>query len=682
METKKVRTICGFCHTNCGMEVGVVDGRIVSVRGDAGHPANRGRLCPKGLAAPEVVHAPDRLTHPLRRTSKGGFGRVSWDEALDAIAEKLLSIHSKYGPESVFNSTGATMSEVGRDAFKQFLAEYGSPNVTSSGSLCVLPRVLGLSSVYGRGSEPDLPQSELIIYWGANPPASRRLGFTAVYGCFETAIDEARKRGARLVVIDPARTPFAAQADQWIPIRPGTDMALALAMLHVVIAEGLVDQDFVGGHTVGFEELSRHVHGHSPEWASPITGIEAGAIRRLARTYAEVKPACIQIGHGFDMRVNVVQAGRAVGLLQAVTGKVDSPGGNVFYPSPRLAPYPTVQAPGKRMSAGEYPLFPSVPFPAFVEALETGKPFLPRALICNHMNPVLIFADEVRTRRALAKLNLLVVCELFRTATAEMADFILPDASDFERVDFRPYASAEGGVLSLRRKVLDPPGECRSSLWIERELARRLGFKDHPWATDEEWVDYRIRPSGVSIRELSEVPAKVVTPPMSYHKHREGGFPTPSGKAELYSKQFFEHGYDPVPRFHDPAEQGRTSEAYPLLGSSRRPGEYVHTRFRNIPSLRRLMPEPLLWLHPRDAASSRVADGSIAEVTSPQGRVSVKVRVSAEVRTGWALIDFGWGNPGDEGASLNRLTSADYRDPIVGATPNRHFPIRVAPKAA
>ncbi len=679
MQSKKVQTICGFCHTNCGMEVEVARGRIVSVRGAAGHPANRGYLCPKGYAAAEVVHAPDRITHPLKRTSSGSFVRVSWDEALDAIAQKLTSIRARYGPESLFLATGAPVTEATRDGFKQFLAEFGSPNSITVGNICQFPRITGLSSVYGRLSEPDLPRAELMIYWGANPPASMRPGRYAAYGQFDTAISEARDQGGRLIVIDPARTRFAAEADEWVRIRPGTDMALALAMLHVIIGEGLVDQDFVDNHTVGFEQLAEHVRAHSPEWAATITGVEAETIRKLARTYGSVKAACIQDGNGFDMYPNVVQTVRAVGLLQAVAGKVDAPGGNVFYPWPRQAPYPTTKVEAKRLSADKYPLFPFVPFQEFVEALLTGEPYLPGALICSHTNPLLIYADETRTRRVLEKLELLVVCDLFMTATAAAADFILPDASDFERMGYRAYASSEGGVLALRQKAIDPPGECRSVFWAERELARRLGFEGYAWETEEEWVNYRIGPSGVSAAELSQVSAKVVTPAMKYYKHRERGFSTPSGKAELYSERYQQHGYDPMPTFRPPSDGSYPSETYPLVGSSRRPAEFVHTKFRNCPSLRKLMPEPLLWIHPLDASSSGVVDGSLAEVTSPQGSIRLKVRVSEEFQEGWALIDFGWGNPGDGGANINFLTPTHPNDPIVGATPNRHFPIRVRP---
>lgn len=669
-DSRGVTTVCGLCHTNCGLRVIVKNGKIDRVRGNPDHPANSGALCIKGVAVKELVYAPDRLQHPLAKT-RGGFKRISWDEALNRIADKLTEIRQKHGGHTLVRYGGAPVTEAVRDAFLQLLAACGSNNYTSPGHLCSQPRKLGLNLVYGGRTDPDYPNTGCMVIWGANPTASMRPAERLTYGRFNRVIPNARKRGAQLIVIDPRRTSIARQADLFVQIKPGTDAALALALLHVVIAEKLYDREFVENWTVGFQELAEHVRPATPAWAEKITGVGAETIEKLARIYAGSKPALIREGNGFDQHTNVVDSVRLTAILTAITGNLDVPGGNVLFSMPKQAPYPTLQPEIKPPGAERYPLQPRT-FPAMLDAMLSGKPYQPRAMIVYHGNPVLIDADAAAVQRALGRLDFLVVSELFMTATAEMADIVLPDTSGLERNGFQPYGGYRGGFVALRQKAVDPIGECRSVFEVEYELARRMGLaQSYPWKTVEEWVDYKLKPSGIGFKDLLSNPISYVTAPLSYRKYLQKGFNTPSGKVEFYSRKLESMGLNPLPVYRKP--EVVPSTAYPLIGTTRRQAAYVHTQFRGLPSLRKREPEPLVRIHPQDAAERGIADGSETTVESPQGRIRIKARLTTETQPGLVIIDFGWGNPGDGGVNANILTSDRERDLFTAATSNRRF---------
>jgi len=636
-------------------------------------------MCPKGAAARQVVYSPDRLKYPLRKT-KSGFQRISWDEALDIVSSRLLEIREKYGAEALARFHGAPVTLSAFDGFRQLLAAYGSANSTGPGHLCHVPRMIAFDTVYGGMPQPDYENTRCMIVWGCNLPDTRRYGLAC--GRYTRLIPQIKKRGAKLIVIDPMHTGLAGLADKWLAIEPGTDDALALAMLNVIISEGLYDNEFVAQWTVGFEQLAEHVERFTPEWAQDITRLPANDIREVARIYATTKPASIRDGNSIDMYPKVVQTARAIGILCAITGNLDVEGGNVFFPSPNLSP-PLAKPPtAKRMSADKYPLAREVPFPYFADAILGGEPYKPRAMLVHHANPALVNADSTRVRQALENLELLVVCDIFKSATAELADIILPEASDYERYGFECYASAEGGFVTLMQKVIEPVGESRPVFEIEYELAKRMGLEAaYPWTNTEEWINYRLKPTGITLEKLRQQPVIYTTPPVQHKKYLKNGFNTPSGKVELYSQRLRDHGYPPLPQYKDLdagfADQTALLEKYPLIGTSRKPGVYVHTRFRNIPSLRKIEPEPLMRIHPQDAQTRGIKDGDLTAVESPKRKVEIKAKVTTEVLPGVIVIDFGWGNPWDPGPDVNILTSDEDRDPISGSTPNRRFRCQV-----
>jgi anaerobic selenocysteine-containing dehydrogenase len=687
MEENVSRTICQFCHTNCGLVVHRNGNGSISVQGDPDHPMNRGRLCAKGAAIPEFVRSQDRLKYPLRKTSTG-FKKISWDEALKLAAEKLGEIRSKFGPLSLVRCGGAPVSYQGRDGFLQFTGEFGSPNMTGAANLCMVPRMTAFRAVTGGiRAEPDYDNTKLVFFWGVDPFVSERFGAYSAYNGMRQIISRLKERGVRILSIDPYRTATVRQADEWVQLRPGSDVALGLAMIHVIITEELYDKGFVEGYGNGFVELREHVRECSPKWAEGHTGIPEKEIEDLARRYATTKPAAIYEGNGLDMYTNGVDAVRTIAILIALTGNLDVPGGNVFMPFAAQSTLPTKALPKeKRVGHERFPVFGEVPFPAIKEALLGGAETRPRAMIVHHSNPVLVQANERRTREALEKLDFLMVNEIFPTATSEMADLVLPIASDFETFGYRAYSSVEGGFLALARPITAPVGEARCVFEVEYELAERMGFHpDYPFQDAVSWIQFMIKPSGVNFERLKEEQIVYATPPVEYRKYMSKGFKTPSGKVEFYSQRFADSGYSPIPEYTEPAgepltERAMSGKGFPLLGSSRRLSQFVHTKLKNLKALSKAYPEPLVWVHPRDASDRGIADGDQAEVASPQGKIALRAKLTEDTGQGFVWVDFGWGNPTDRKANINVLTNDTYFDPVSGGTPNRLFVCEVQKK--
>jgi len=687
VEEKTYRTICQFCHTNCGLVIHQTADGAISVEGDPNHPMNRGRCCSKAAAIPEMIHSEDRLKYPLMKT-QNGFKKISWDEALDFAAEKLGEIRSKYGPLSLTRCAGAPVSYQARDGFLQFMGEFGSPNTTGAGNLCMMPRMTAFKAVTGGiRAEPDYDSTKLVIFWGTNPLASERFGAYSAYNGMRQIISRLKQRGTRIISIDPFRTKTAQQADDWVQINLGSDGALGLAMIHVIINEGLYDKGFVEEYTSGFEALAEHVRACSPLWAEPLTGLSEMRIRDLARAYATTKPAAIYEGNGLDMYTNGVDSVRTVAILISLTGNLDAPGGNVFMPFAQQSVLPTKPVPiEKRLWYDTFPVFGEVPFPAVKEALFREEDNRPRAMIVHHCNPVLVQAHEKRTRQALEKLDFLVVNDIFPTATSEIADLVLPITSDFESYGYRAYSSVEGGFMALARPIVKPIGLSRPVFEVEYELAERMGLhQDYPFHDTVSWIEFMIKPSGTTFELLDMEQIVYATPPVKYRKYVGKGFNTPSGKVDLFSPSFEAHGYNAIPSYTHPAGEPLSAKhlsekGFSLLGTSRRPAQAVHTKLKNLKTISRAYPEPYVWIHPQDASGRDIGEGDEVEVTSPQGKITIKAKLTEDTKSGLVWIDFGWGNPTDGKANINVLANDAYFDPVSGGTPNRIFPCEVKKK--
>jgi anaerobic selenocysteine-containing dehydrogenase len=676
-KNKVLRSICGFCHSNCGLKVHVNDGKVSRVEGDPDHPVNRGYLCPKANAIKPMLESEQRLKFPLKKT-KGGFVRISWDEALDFAAERLTKIKNEYSPETLVHMGGAPVSYGGRDGLLQFMGAYGSPNFTGASNLCAVPRTVAFLQAFGARPEPDYENTSLAVLWASNPVNTTRFSNYAAYDGFHKIIPRLKEKGAKIIVVDPARSETVSFADDWIRPNIGTDSALGLSMVHTIIEEGLYDEEFVGKWVLGFDEIRKHVETMSPEWAEKITSIPADRIREFARLYAKMDGALISDGNGLDMHTNGVDAVRVITMLIALTGNIDKPGGNVLYSIVPQNPLPTVKSEKQGMWRQEFPLFPQTSFPAVKESLLGEKSGRPRAMIVHHANPVLVQANQERTKEALRKLEFLMVLDIFPTGTTEMADLVLPAAADLEAVDYRAYSSSKGGFLALREKVVEPLGESRSVFEIEYALAKKMGIAEsYPFKNAEEWIDFVLQPSRVTLEDLRNNHIVYASPPVAYRKYEKDGFKTPSGMVECYSKRFRRANYGALPAFEFPRESHITnlelSKEYSLHGTTRRLAEFVHTKLINLPTTNRCHPDPLLMMHPVDAGNRGIKSGGLAEVRSPRGRIQVKAMVTEDIGPGLVSIDFGWGNPTDNQPNINLLTSDEVWDPISGGYPNRLF---------
>jgi anaerobic selenocysteine-containing dehydrogenase len=684
MSDQSVRTICQFCHTNCGLVVRKNPAGRLLIHGDPEHPMNRGRCCPKVQANAEIVQAGDRLRHPLRKTS-AGFERISWDEALDIVADRIGGIVAKHGPLSLARCTGAPVSYHARDGFLQLMGEIGSPNLTGIGNLCMAPRMTAYRAVTGGArTEPDYDGTNLVLFWGANPVGVERFASYAAHDGLMRILPRLKERGVKTICIDPYFSDTAREADEWICINPGTDAALGLAMIHVLLKEALYDTEFVAQYSTGVKELAGHVRTYTPAWAAELTGIPAEVIKSLARRYATAGPAVIYEGNGLDMYANGVDAVRTIAILVCLAGNLDVPGGNVFMPFPHPAPLPTKALPiTQRIGFDRFPLMPQVPFSAVKEAILAGEDNRPRAMIVHHGNPVLVQANQRRTQSAFEKLDFLVVADIFPTATTQLADVILPMASAFECYGYRAYSSVAGGFFALARPVVKPVGEARPVFDVEYALAQKMGLdRDYPFQDDRSWVDYMVRAHGVSVRRMEREQIVFALPGVRYRKYREKPLGTPSGKVEFFSGWFATNGARPMPVYEEPAGESLPQDVlvgkgFTLLGTSRRPSQFVHTKFKNLAAIFKTYPEPLAYMHPEDASVRGVFDGDMAVVASPQGSITVRARCSNQTKSGMVWIDFGWGNPSDGRANINLLTNDGCFDAVSGGTPNRLFPCEV-----
>jgi anaerobic selenocysteine-containing dehydrogenase len=677
MAEKMVRSLCGFCHANCGIKVRVQDGKIGRIEGDPENPVNRGYLCPKAQALKPMLESEERLKFPLKKT-KGGLVKISWDEAFDLAAENLTKIREAYGAESLFHCSGAPVTYGARDGFRQFMGVFGSPNFTGAANLCHVPRKVAFDDAFGGRPEPDLENTRLVIFWAGNPVnTSRFTGHASIDG-FHRAISRARGRGAKVIVIDAVRTETASLADEWVRPNIATDTALGLAMAHTIIKENLYNRAFVERWVIKFDKIKRHVEPLTPEWAEDITAVPAERIRDLARLYATTEGAAIKDGNGLDMHTTGVDMVRTICLLVALTGNIDRKGGDVFLSFVPQTPLPTMKSEKRPMGRDEFPLFPEVPFSAVKERLLSESPDRPRAMIVHHANPALVQANRERTKKALEKLEFLMVMDIFPTATTELADLVLPAAADLEMVDYRAFSSTNGGFLALREKVVEPPQSARPVFEVEYELAKKMGIEqDYPFRNAEEWLNFVLKPAKVTVDDLRRQQVIYRSPAVVYKKYEEDGFKTPSGKVECYSERFKKAGRQALPVFEypkeSPAARPDLAKKFGLCATTRRPAELVHTKLVNLPTPGRIYLDPLVKMNTADAAKRGIKQDDMVEVESRTGKIRLKADISGNVMPGVVTIDFGWGNPTDKKASINSLSPDDVWDPVSGGYPNRLF---------
>ena len=695
-QTAIVTSICGICPAGCGVDVHLRDSKIERLSPLRDHP--QGILCPRGAAAPEIVYSPDRILTPQRRSGGQEFEGITWDDAYDLIVGRLESIADLYGPEAVAIYTGRGNFEFGlNEAFapsgtvessaNAVLFPFGSPNSTGVGSLCYAAYgMIAARASFGdyiRNVKEDVDNADLIFVWGANPKTdSSPINLTHLM--------RARRRGARIVVIDHRRSETAAAARaEWVGVRPGTDGALALGMIHVLTAEGLYDHDFVTRWSHGFDELQAYVADFTPERVAAITGVPAERIRELARAIATAEGCSILTYTGLEYSNSGVQAIRAVWSLQAMAGHLDAPGGKLIKMPGRLQlnRILTDSPAGARPPIGrdEYPLFYDVRREAHAallpRAILEGDPYPVRALIVSGSSLITSWPNPALWRRALEALDFLVIVNRFPTADARYADLLLPATTMFEIESYMIY----DGYIQLRQRVIPPVGEARNDYLIFAELARRLGYGDLWPQTEEEMIRHALRGSGLELETLRDHPDGVpfAVPPMQYRKYATGrlrrdgrpGFETPTGKFEFASEWFRAHGYDPLPVYTEPEEgplaAPEVATEFPLVFNSGARTQFAfRSQHHNIPSLAAKQPWPLVTLHPDDAAARSIEDGDDVFVVSPRGRVRFRACVTDGIVPGVIEANMGGGGPigpaAWQEANVNELTDFENRDPISG----------------
>jgi anaerobic selenocysteine-containing dehydrogenase len=699
---RTIRSACRGCHGVCQVLVHLEGDRVVQVTGDPDSPTSRGYLCPKGKAAPALLYHPDRLTHPLRRVGARGENRwkqVSWEEALSEMVENFNQIKQESGAEFVAMAQGT--GKPCTEWTSRFANAFGTPNFVGPAHICFLPRgiastlTLGrlpVCDIYGSGGE----KPACILIWGCNITHSG-----AADGMCGGMLQRALREAQKVIVVDPRRIGPAETADHWLQLRPGTDGALALAMIHTIVAEDLVDHDFVDNHTTGFDKLAGHVRNLTPEWAEPITRIKASDIRAAARTYATHSPACVQWGNGIDMSVCSFHTGRSLLILMGITGNIDRPGGNVLWvPPSKVKPKSILinreqrgeqflpQEQKKRMiAAGKFPFCPNTHTPTFWESVISGQPYRVRGMWIIGSNPLVTATQGIKIERALKEcLEFVVVSDLFMTPTAQLADLVLPAATWLEQDDVVFFHKI---WCVIARKRLTQVGEARDDRDVIFEIAHRLGLHEaFPWKDSGEYLDWVLEDTGLRFKQFCE--RGILLGEMRYRKYEAEGFRTPTGQFEISSSIMEAMRLSPLPLFREPplspVSTPELAKEFPLiLISGTKIRNFFHSEFRQIESLRRGNPDPLVEIHPDTASSLGICEGDWVWVESPVARVKMRVKLFDGIMRDVVNAQHAWWfpeeNPPEYGwkrSNVNLLYGDTHFDPENGSEPLRSYLCRVS----
>lgn len=689
-----VKTYCArMDHGGCGILAHVENGRITKVEGDPDSPLSRGTICAKGLAQVERLNHPDRLRYPMKRTAERGEGkweRISWDEALESIARKITETIERDGRRAICFAQGTPK---GLELYLMIrLANLlNIPNVATPGNICHMPREVASTLTCGFFPIPDYEQPPAcVMVWGSN------LFQTNEEGILGSRLRRTIDQGARLIVIDPRKTAIASRADLWLQPRPGTDLVLALGMLRVMLDDGLYERDFVENWTKGFPELKEHVQQYPMDRVSEITWIPKDQIVKAAHLFSQTKPACIQWGNALEHNVNSVQCARALVILMAISGNLDVPGGNVG----RAAP--PIMRPGELVQVKKFPdkkekimspefrlatMMGFVPSQLIMKAILTGRPYPIRLMYIQGGNPLLSYPNAKETFEAIKKLDFLAVSEIFLTPTAQLADIVLPAATNFEFDDIGHFGLPHGFILA-RPKIVEPLEECWPDSKILNELGKRLGYDPYFWNDMRECLDEILKPARMTYDDFKCI--GILKGKWEYRSYEKKGFNTPSGKVEIYSQQLQDWGYDPLPHYQELPESPYSTpelfKEYPLVFTSAKDPFYFHSSYRNIAALRKLSPEPIVLIHPDTASHSGIAEGDWVAIETKRGTIRQKAKLSTEVDRRVIVLSFGWWFPerkdlellGWKESNLNILTdNGPPYDPAIGSTSLRAVPCRI-----
>ena len=663
-----IPTMCEMCVWRCGVRAKVRDGRIRKLEGNPDHLHSQGHLCARGQSGLMMTYDPDRLPFPLKRIGprgSGRFERISWEQALDEVADRMLQIKEQYGPEAMIFSSTHNLSQ---PLFENLLNAYGSPNYGTQRSLCFNAMVAAHLTTFGI-EEPnrDYEGVKYVILTGRNLMEAISTNETK-------ALMQAIADGAHVVYVDPRFTKTAAKASEWLPIRPGTDLAFHLALINVIVREKLYDADFVTRYTVGFEELERTIQPYTPEWAAPLTEIPAETITRIARDFAAARPdSFAHPGWRTSNFVNSFQTERAITILNALVGVCHQPGVcRLFSEEPAVGlgappqpPYPRARAARLDGVPWKYPLVPLKlgVFQELRDNILTGQPYQARGWFISRQNPAMSIPERAKTVAAFEKLDLMVVVDIFVNDTGWYADYILPEATYLERYD--PLHVVADKVF-IRQPVIEPLGEAKSALWIYKQLGERLGLGDYvQYEDDEDYIKQQLAPLGIDFDMLRQVGYFEVERPdleLSFVWN------TPSGKIEIASETLRGAGFSAVPVWEEPPAPP-AGQFYLLTGKV---GQHTQFATQNNLYLHEVFPINALWIHPIPAAERGIENGDRVTVRSEVGEVQIEALVTEAIRPdcvymapGFGHISKGLTTAFNQGASSSDV-HVTYTDPISG----------------
>jgi thiosulfate reductase/polysulfide reductase chain A len=676
---ERIPTYCDLCFWKCGAIASTKNGKLWKVEGNPEDPLSRGRLCPRGTAGVGAHYDSDRLSAPLVRRGERGreeWVEVTWDEALEVVARRMKELAAKHGPESLaFFSHG-----IGANFLKHTLKAYGTPNlVAPSYAQCRGPRDVGFQLTFGEEigtpERTDIAHARCLVligsHLGENMHNSQVQEFADAIGA-----------GASVIVVDPRFSVAAGKAKHYLPIKPGTDLALLLAWMNVLVAEGLHDREFVAANGFGFDAFRAEIAPYTPEWAWPITTIDPATIRETAREMARHRPATlVHPGRHVTWYGDDAQRSRAVALVNALLGNWGRRGG-FFKPAsfalPKYPGYPAypepargpVDNPGSKFPFADLGLTNGVR-----EATLSGRPYPIRGWFVYATNLLQALPNPEETIRAIRALDLLVVVDVVPSEIAGWADVVLPESVYLERYDDFNTEPFRLPFLSLRQPVVEPPADQKPNWWIARELARKLGLGHYfPWTDVEEYLAARLAPIGLTLDEVRR--RGVVVGPAKPTVVEEGfvpDFPTPSGKVEFWSPQLAAAGFDPVPKY--------TPHPEPPAGWFRllfgRAPVHTFSRTQTNPLLHEAMPSNEVWVHADVARRWGLEAGAKVRLENQDGVVSepVAIKATERIRTDCVYLVHGFGTTAKGlrralggGASDAQLVTRYAVDPLMGGT--------------
>ncbi len=690
-----VKGLCGICPSGCGVEILIENERIKKIKPQKEHPL--GIVCTRGIHSSEIVYSPDRLRSPMKRIGNRGEGRfqnISWDEAYDLMAKLIKDTVDKYGPHAmaIYSGRGGfeqslidMFSTGGHDPISLgFLFPLGSPNTFSCSSLCnnshrVLAPLTTLGVPYDR-IFPDLDNAKRIIVWGANPA-------TDSPPIYMKKIVDAKKKGTKVIVIDPIKTYTARIADQWIGIRPGTDGALALGIANLMFEKGLYDTDFADDWIHGLSEFREYVKNFPSKEVEKITWVDSDIIEELTNEISSPKTTLL-LHTGLEYTNSGVQNIRAILSLWALSGNLDRPGGLVFrMPQPSKLRRNRIDPPSGKKPIGQdrYPLFCDINksghFMEIPRAILEGDPYFIKGLIILGSSIITSYPNPKLWKRCFESLDCLIVIDRFLTNEALYADVVLPATTMYEITSYKRYP----GHISFRNMIIPPLAESKNDYLILAGLAKRLGYGDKFPQTEQDMLEFVFSQSDISIERLKSEPYGIPlpNPHMVYEKYKNGlirrdgkpGFETPSMKFEISSNLLKKYGYEPLPVYNEPSEGPINSpqllKEFPLVLTT---GSRIQSTFRsqhlNIPGLLRLQDKPNILIHPEDAEKRGIKDGDKVWVRTPRGRVLFYAKVTDIILKGVIEANMGGGSPIQpkewREANVNELTDFENRDPISG----------------